>query len=42
MNEIKFTLKLADGRKKLVLVAGKPSHGPGQHEHRAGTMLAEK
>jgi hypothetical protein len=35
-------LKLADGRKKLVLVAGKPSHGPGQHEHRAGTMLAEK
>ena len=35
-------LKLADGRKKLVLVAGNPSHGPGQHEHRAGTLLAEK
>jgi len=35
-------LKLADGRKKLVLLAGKPSHAPGQHEHRAGTMLAEK
>ena len=35
-------LKLADGRKKLVLVAGKPSHAPGQHEHRAGTMLLEK
>ena len=35
-------LKLADGRKKLVLVAGKQSHGPGEHEHRAGTLLAEK
>jgi type 1 glutamine amidotransferase len=34
--------RLADGRKKLVLVAGKPSHPPGQHEHRAGCMLAEK
>ena len=35
-------LKLADGRKKLVMVAGRPSHGPGQHEHRAGVMLLEK
>jgi len=35
-------LKLADGRRKLVLVAGKPSHGRGEHEHRAGVMLAEK
>lgn len=35
-------LKLSDGRKKLVLVAGRPSHGPGEHEHRAGAMLAEK
>lgn len=34
--------KLTDGRKKLVLVAGRPSHGPGAHEHRAGVMLAEK
>jgi type 1 glutamine amidotransferase len=33
---------LADGRKKLVLVAGRPSHNPGEHEHRAGVMLAEK
>jgi type 1 glutamine amidotransferase len=24
---------------KIVFVAGKPSHGPGQHEHRAGCML---
>ena len=35
-------LKLSDGRKKLVLVAGRPSHGPGEHEHRAGTLLVEK
>jgi type 1 glutamine amidotransferase len=35
-------LKLADGRKKLVLVAGRPSHGPGDHEFRAGCMLVEK
>jgi hypothetical protein len=34
--------KLADGRKKLVLVAGRPSHGPGAHEFRAGCLLLEK
>ncbi|MES2476650.1 MAG: ThuA domain-containing protein [Verrucomicrobiota bacterium] len=26
-------------RSKIVFVAGRPSHGPGQHEHRAGCML---
>jgi type 1 glutamine amidotransferase len=35
-------LKLTDGRRKLVLVAGRASHGPGEHEHRAGILLAEK
>src|SRR5689334_3022391 len=25
--------------KKIVFVAGKPSHGPGDHEHRAGCLL---
>src|SRR6476646_5035673 len=25
--------------KKIVFVAGKPSHGPAQHEHRAGCLL---
>lgn len=30
-----------DGRQKLVLIAGKPSHPPGMHEFRAGTMLLE-
>ena len=31
-------LPLTDA-KKVVFVAGKPSHGPGDHEHRAGAML---
>ena len=25
--------------KKIVLIAGAPSHGPGEHEHRAGCLL---
>jgi type 1 glutamine amidotransferase len=28
--------------KKIVLVAGRPSHGPGEHEHRAGCLLLQK
>ncbi len=35
-------LKLADGRKKLLLLAGRPSHAPGEHEFRAGAMLVKK
>lgn len=27
---------------KIVLIAGRPSHGPGEHEHNAGTMLLAK
>lgn len=34
-------LKLA-GLKKIVLTAGKPSHGPGEHEHNAGIQLLDK
>jgi len=34
--------RLADGRKKLVLVAGRPSHAVGQHEFRAGSLLVER
>ena len=30
-----------DGKQKLVLIAGKPSHPPGMHEFRAGSMLLE-
>lgn len=32
----------AAGAKKLVLIAGSPSHPPGMHEFRAGTLLLEK
>lgn len=28
--------------KKIVLIAGNPSHGPGHHEHRAGCLLLQK
>ena len=28
--------------KKIVLIAGKPSHGPGEHEHNAGLLLFQK
>jgi len=35
-------LPLSDGRKKIVYVAGKPSHGPGQHEHNAGSLLLSR
>jgi type 1 glutamine amidotransferase len=31
-----------EGKHKLVLIAGKPSHPPGMHEFKAGTMLLEK
>ncbi|SKB08575.1 Trehalose utilisation [Prosthecobacter debontii] len=31
-----------DGKHKLVLIAGKPSHPPGMHEFRAGSLLLEK
>src|SRR6478735_8932165 len=32
----------AGDKKKIVLVAGTPSHGPGQHEHNAGVLLLKK
>ena len=28
--------------KKIVFIAGNPSHGPGEHEHRAGLLLFQK
>ena len=30
------------GAKRIVLVAGRPSHGPGMHEHNAGVALFKK
>jgi hypothetical protein len=37
---VAFTCPAAD--KKIVLVAGKPSHGPGEHEFNAGCLLLKK
>lgn len=34
--------KTAEGRQKLVLIAGRPSHPPRMHEFRAGTLLLQK
>ena len=31
-----------ENRKKIVLVAGRPSHGPGDHEFNAGTMILKR
>ncbi len=31
-----------EGKQKLVFIAGKPSHPPGMHEFRAGSLLIEK
>jgi type 1 glutamine amidotransferase len=32
----------AADKKLIVMIAGKPSHGPGQHEHNAGILLLKK
>ena len=34
--------RMAEGRKKIVMVAGTPSHGIGEHEYNAGTRLLKK
>lgn len=36
------TATAADGKTKVLFVAGTPSHAPGDHEHRAGCMLLAK
>src|SRR5437868_7903344 len=33
---------LAASPVKIIMVAGTPSHGPGEHEFNAGTLLLEK
>ena len=33
---------IAADKKLVVMIAGKPSHGPGQHEHNAGVQLLKK
>lgn len=32
----------AADKKSIIMIAGKPSHGPGQHEHNAGIQLLKK
>jgi putative membrane-bound dehydrogenase-like protein len=32
----------ADAKKSILMIAGKPSHGPAQHEHNAGIQLLAK
>lgn len=39
---VSSALFLEAAEKKIVLIAGRPSHGPGHHEHRAGSLLLEK
>ena len=36
------TLSAYAAEKRIVLVAGKPSHPPGMHEFRAGSLLLKK
>jgi hypothetical protein len=36
------TLCPAEEAKNILLIAGKPSHGPGAHEHNAGALLLKK
>src|SRR4029453_15708143 len=33
---------LKGANKRIVLIAGRPSHAPGEHEFRAGSMLLQK
>ena len=35
-------LSAVEARKNVLLIAGRPSHGPGQHEHNAGVQLFAK
>lgn len=50
MKKLKMTLILSTAialsafgaEKKIVFIAGRPSHGPGDHEHRAGCLLLQK
>src|SRR4051794_31543547 len=37
-----FGLSANGADKKIVFIAGNPSHGPGEHEYRAGCLLLQK
>jgi type 1 glutamine amidotransferase len=40
--QLSLTMVSAADVKQVLLIAGKPSHGPGQHEHNAGVLLFAK
>lgn len=37
-----LALHAADAKKHVLFIAGRPSHGPGEHEHNAGVQLLAK
>jgi hypothetical protein len=37
-----FPVHGADAKRNVLMIAGRPSHGPGQHEHNAGVQLLAK
>ena len=39
---VNFAFGVTAADKKIVLIAGKPSHPPGMHEFRAGCLLMKK
>ena len=39
---LSLAVMAAETPKKIVLIAGKPSHGPGQHEYNAGCLLLKQ
>ena len=42
LGQIESSCDAAEGRRKLVLVAGRPSHPPRMHEFNAGVQLLQK
>jgi putative membrane-bound dehydrogenase-like protein len=36
------TARTTDGKPLILMIAGRPSHGPGEHEHNAGVLLLAK
>jgi type 1 glutamine amidotransferase len=39
---VAFCVAAEGAKKSIVMIAGRPSHGPGQHEHNAGVQLLAK
>ena len=37
-----FSASTEGAKKNVLMIAGRPSHGPGEHEHNAGVQLLAK